>query len=181
MRPSLSLSLSNTWAHVSLFLKHMGAFLLHWRISPPMASHSSIGVASTVASFVVGGLPLGMLLHRADPRKHPLGMLPLGWGSSCLGTGTSHQIQHSRHQPYPYGWTAAPAPAVASLNSQQPLHHCGRHRRMPMGERLRRMADTTLITIHAAKMLRLEEMITRQTQQQHTKVIMNCIMRTRKG
>ena len=144
-----------------------------------MASHSCIGVASLLFTVVAGiggirrfdcgmGVPLGMLLL-------------LGLGYSTLGTGTSHHIQQSRHQPYPYGWTAASAPGAASLNAQQPLHHCGGQRRMPMGERLRGMADTTLITIHAAKTLRLEEMITRQTQQQHTKVIMNCIMRTRKG
>ena len=115
-----------------------------------MASHSSIGVAWTVALFVVVGVPLGMLLL-------------LGLGCSCLGTGTSHHTQHSRHQPYPYGWTAASAPSVACLNAQQPLHHCGGPRRMSMamGERLRGMADTTLLTIQAAKMLRLEEMITR--------------------
>ena len=113
-----------------------------------MASHSSIGDAAFVASFVVGGVPLGMLLL-------------LGLGCSGLGSGTSHHIQHSRHQPYPSGWTAASAPCAGYLTTQQPLHHPGRRRQL--GERLRArgMADTTLLTIQAAKMLRLEEMITR--------------------
>ena len=124
-----------------------------------MASHSCIGAASLLFTVVAGiggirrfdcgiGVPLGMLLL-------------LGLGYSTLGTPMSHHIQQSRHQPYPYGWTAASAPGAASLNAQQPLHHCGGQRRMPMGERLRGMADTTLSTIQAAKMLRLEEMITR--------------------
>ena len=117
-----------------------------------MASHSCIGVASLLFTVVAG---IGGIVRFDCGIGVPLGMLVLGNALGCrdLGSGTSIHTQHSRHQPYPHGWTAASAPNVASLNVQQPLHHCGGQRRLslPMGERLRAMAGTTLVTTHAAK------------------------------